>query len=111
MTSRSVLSLAGAALGFVAVALWLGKKQPNPASSRTVPTEEPNESSVSLNSATPEDLRTLGLDQEVVDRVIENRPYRNKLELVSRLIVPEDIYSGIHNRIAVERPDEPVKVA
>ena len=111
MSSRNVLLLAGAGLGFAAAALWFGKRQPRGASSRAVPREKPSEVPVYLNSASPQDFRKLGLEAETVDRIIENRPYRNKLDLISRLIVPEDVYTDIHNRIAVERPDEPVKIA
>jgi hypothetical protein len=111
MTSRSVLLLTGAAVGFGAVALWLGKKQQSGGLSRAVQPEEPSEPPIYLNSATREDFLQLGLDGNNADRIIENRPYRNKLDLVSRLIVPENIYSDIHNRIAVKNPNEPVKVA
>ncbi|MBA3913716.1 MAG: hypothetical protein H0X25_07635 [Acidobacteriales bacterium] len=66
---------------------------------------------VELNSCTASELLELGLDQDSVERVMENRPYRNKLELVSRMILGEGMYQDIHHQIGIERPYEPVKVA
>jgi hypothetical protein len=67
-----------------------------------------------LNRAEAEELVTVfGLDRDVADRIVENRPYRNKMDLLSRMIVPEDIYNAIKGRITVTREEaiEPVKVA
>ena len=64
-----------------------------------------------LNRVQPEQLLDLGLDSESVDRVIENRPYRNKLELLSRIIVTEDVYDLIKDKISVYNAGEAVKVA
>lgn len=64
-----------------------------------------------LNEASQRELLELGLDSETVDRVIENRPYRSTLELVSRVMVPTAIYSDIKHRISVFKKDESVKIA
>ena len=75
-----------------------------------VPQPQP-ENLLDLNDASDENLRGLGLEQELVIRIVENRPYRNKLDLISRLIIPEDVYSTIRDRVTVLEADEPVKVA
>lgn len=54
-----------------------------------------------LNDAGREELEKLGLDTVAVDRIVENRPYRNKLELVSRMIIPENLYGEIRHRIGI----------
>jgi hypothetical protein len=36
-----------------------------------------------------------------VERLIENRPYRNKMELVSRMILADAVYATIKERIGV----------
>jgi hypothetical protein len=54
-----------------------------------------------LNDAGREELEKLGLDTLAVDRIVENRPYRNKLELVSRMIIPENLYGEIRHRIGI----------
>jgi hypothetical protein len=65
-----------------------------------------------LNSCTLDQLNTLpGIRSEFVDRIIENRPYRNKLDLVSRMVVPQAEYEQISHLIVVSNPNEPVKVA
>ncbi len=64
-----------------------------------------------LNDATEAQLQTLGLDSDSVQRLLDNRPYRSKLELVSRMILTEDAYASIKDKIGVARGDEPVKTA
>jgi hypothetical protein len=64
-----------------------------------------------LNSAHLEELGNLGLDEAAAERLIENRPYRNKLELVSRMVLPQQIYDSIKSKIAIAGASEPIKIA
>jgi len=64
-----------------------------------------------LNQCSMEDFLDVGLDQASAERIIEQRPYRNKLELVSRMVVPDEVYQLIRNRIFILESDEPIKVA
>lgn len=64
-----------------------------------------------LNSAGPEEIADLGMSSESLERLLENRPYRNKLELVSRMVLSEDEYSAIKDRVSVAEAREPVKIA
>jgi hypothetical protein len=64
-----------------------------------------------LNQCSKEDLRSLKLEESTVERIIESRPYRSKLELVSRVLLPSEIYDPIKNRVSVSNSQEPVKVA
>lgn len=68
---------------------------------------------VDLNSCSREELISVGLSTELADRVIENRPYRNRLDLMSRLVIPEDVYESVKNSIRVDdgAANEPIKVA
>jgi hypothetical protein len=66
---------------------------------------------VDLNVAETTDLLNIGLDQQSVDRLIENRPYRSKLELVSRMVLPEHVYASIRDLVAVAEGRDPIKVA
>ena len=75
------------------------------------PSELQSRHLVDLNDATDLQLNTLGLDQESLQRLIDNRPYRTKLELVSRTILTEDVYTGIKDKIGVALGNEPVKTA
>ncbi len=64
-----------------------------------------------LNSASDAELQAMGISQELAAGIIENRPYRSKLELVERFVVPTDIYSQIRDKIIAGGATEPVKIA
>ena len=66
---------------------------------------------VDLNLSDATELLMLGLEQNSVDRVIENRPYRSKLELLSRMVLTEPECAAIRDRVAVAAGRDPVKVA
>jgi hypothetical protein len=66
---------------------------------------------IDLNSASAEQLAGLGLSGESQERLIENRPYRSKLELVSRMILSQDEYAAIKDKISVAEANAPVKIA
>ena len=66
---------------------------------------------VDLNQASEAQLNTLGLDSDSLQRLVDNRPYRSKLELVSRMIIPEAAYASIKDKVGIARGDEPVKTA
>jgi DNA uptake protein ComE-like DNA-binding protein len=64
-----------------------------------------------LNTASQEEFLRLGLDNDMTDRIVENRPYRNKLDLLSRMVIPEQAYSVIRDLVGVARATESIKVA
>jgi DNA uptake protein ComE-like DNA-binding protein len=65
-----------------------------------------------LNSCSREELGRLeGLDDELIGKVIDNRPYRNKLDLMSRMVIPEATYVLISHHVTASEPGESVKVA
>jgi hypothetical protein len=66
---------------------------------------------IDLNNTDSEHLTALGLDPDSVERLIENRPYRNKMELVSRMILADAVYATIKERIGVSDARESFKVA
>lgn len=69
------------------------------------------QNAIDLNNASAEQLLSLGLDPGLAGRIIENRPYRSRLELVSRVLLPRDIYNSIKNRVSVSRPPRQFKAA
>jgi len=75
------------------------------------PEELTSEDLLDLNTANHADLLRLGLDGEMSNRVVENRPYRNKLDLLSRMVIPEQAYNAIRDRVGVTRATESVKIA
>lgn len=56
-----------------------------------------------LNQCSREQLLGVqGLTEVLVDRIIENRPYRHRLDLVARMVVPSGIYQEIRERVDVD---------
>jgi DNA uptake protein and related DNA-binding proteins len=56
-----------------------------------------------LNSATIFELKELrGIGEALAGRIIENRPYATKMDLVGRRIIPDSAYDGIKHAITVK---------
>lgn len=99
------LLLLGAGL---AVGIWVFQSLRSAQKGRGLPV------ALDLNGASPEELRQLpGMDDSTVDRIIENRPYRHRLDLVARRVVPSWLYHEIHNMIDVDHDAaaRPINVA
>ncbi len=65
-----------------------------------------------LNSCSLQDLLAIsGIDEDSASRIVESRPYRNKMDLLSRMVVPTDVYNVISERVSIAKPDEGVKIA
>jgi len=59
-------------------------------------------SSMNVNKASAGDMvLVLGLSKDVADRIVTNRPYRVKGELVAKNVVPKDTFDMIKERISV----------
>ena len=55
-----------------------------------------------INSATERQLSRLpGLESQLIDRILENRPYLTKIDLVGRRIIPDEAYARIKRSITV----------
>ena len=66
---------------------------------------------IDLNGASVEQIGELGISAESLDRLLENRPYRNKLELVSRMVLSQEEYSAIKDKVSIAEAGAPVKIA
>ena len=59
-------------------------------------------SSMNVNKASAGDMvLVLGLSKDVADRIVTNRPYRVKGELVAKNVVPKETFDMIKDRISV----------
>jgi DNA uptake protein ComE-like DNA-binding protein len=57
---------------------------------------------MNINKASAADMvLVLGLPKDVADRIVTNRPYRLKGELVAKNVVPKEVFDGIKERISV----------
>ena len=72
-----------------------------PASSGAM-TSQPMATSMNINKVSAGDMvLVLGLSKDMADRIVMNRPYRLKGELVAKNIVPKDTFDMIKERISV----------
>ena len=56
-----------------------------------------------LNSCSREELlQVRGIDDDMAERILDNRPYRSKFDLLNRLIVPEPVYNELRSRVYVD---------
>ena len=56
-----------------------------------------------LNSATRFELKELkGIGDALAARIIENRPYTTKMDLIGRRVIPDSAYEVIKHAITVE---------
>jgi outer membrane murein-binding lipoprotein Lpp len=78
---------------------------PNPAGEPMPPdttAPQPMSSSMNVNKASAGDMvLVLGLPKDMADRIVTNRPYRVKGELVAKNVVPKDTFDRIKERISV----------
>ncbi len=78
---------------------------PPPPSSPSVPAPIPpaaSSSAMNINKVSASDMVLfLGLKKEEADRIVSNRPYKVKGELVAKNIVPKETFDMIKDRISV----------
>lgn len=75
-------------------------------------TGQPSPELLDLNSCSLQDLLAIdGVEAEWASRIVEARPYRNKMDLLSRMVVPIDVFNVISARVSIAKPDEAVKIA
>ena len=59
---------------------------------------------VDLNSASEQDLRELaGVGEAYSKKIVDNRPYKRKDELVRKKIIPESTYEGIKDQVIAKQ--------
>ena len=78
------------------------KSAPSPSVFGAPSEAAPTLSVLNINKAPSTDLvLSLGITQDVADRIVSNRPYKVKGELVAKNVVPKDVFDDIKDRITV----------
>ena len=56
---------------------------------------------LNINEASEDEIvHRLGLAPEIAERIVEHRPYLTKIDLLGRMVVPQELYDSIKHRIA-----------
>jgi DNA uptake protein ComE-like DNA-binding protein len=59
---------------------------------------------IDINTATPEQLKTIpGIGDAYAAKIVEGRPYKSKLELVQKKILPKGVYDKVKNQIVAKQ--------
>jgi len=98
---------------FVSVMLLLAFARWTDAQTKQQPKQQPPSGTTSvakkvqlidLNSATKDELKTLpGVDDATAQKIIDNRPYRNKTQLVSKKVVSQDAYGKFSAQVIAKQ--------
>ncbi len=55
---------------------------------------------LNINDASQDEImNTLGVDAVVAESIVEHRPYPSKIDLLGRMVVPEELYNSIKHNI------------
>ena len=57
-----------------------------------------------INSASEEEIVAVGIEKAVAKKIIESRPYRNKAELVSRMLLTRAQYDKVKDALVARQP-------
>lgn len=67
---------------------------------------------VDINSASDAQLKAIpGLGDAYISKIVANRPYANKSQLVSRKVLPEPVYEKVKDQIIAKQPPKDDKAA
>jgi competence protein ComEA len=63
---------------------------------------------IDINSASRKELKTLpGVDDALADKIIANRPYLTKADLVTKGVMPDGPYGALRNKIVAGQKSPP----
>jgi competence protein ComEA len=91
------------ALGIGVTPVFAQKDAPKAGAAGSTTKQMPKEK-VDLNSASAEDLQKLpGIGEALSKKIVENRPYKRKDELVQKKVIPEPTYEKIKDHVIAKQ--------
>jgi competence protein ComEA len=107
MSSRSK-KLFARMLPLLLASLMLPAVAPRPSNAAAAPysvAADPAADKLDLNSATKDQLKALpGIGDAYSQKIIDGRPYRTKLDLVHKKIIPQSTYDKIKDQVIAKQP-------
>ena len=99
-----LLSFLGAMGVGIFAASWLASLQKRgsamPGERNTYNMSRRRKGILNINEASQQEImQVLGLDAETAERIVEHRPYPSRLDLLGRMVVPNDVYMSIKDKI------------
>ena len=61
-----------------------------------------------INTASEEEMVSIGIEKAAAKKIVEARPYRNKTELVSRQLLSRAQYDKLKDSLVAKQPIGPV---
>src|SRR5262245_48125396 len=99
-------------VGLQLAALMAAASSPVFAQTKETKMPKPKPASVKpldINSASEEELTAIGIDKPLAKKIVQGRPYRNKLELVSKQILARDQYDKLKDSLVAKQPPKSAK--